>query len=387
MDRPVEPPAATEQPQASAALMVRPSMALARRVGRSVQRWMPHLTRVRSGLRQWRDQWLRHPLADELERSRRDNEQLQQLLAELPEIFERKYQQRLEPLLEHQYRLLEDNALLMDQLRLLQGSASPEMLQLASVESRAPAPVPAAASLDLTPPAMATDPFAAIPPPPEGQPLPAAAEEESVTLEGNAPLADLPTLLHSPPWGALGPSLIEVRQPPAAPQPEPQAQPEAAPAMPAGPAAQPSFEELVSLASQQVQAGAIAKEPAAAPLPFAAQEPEALIEPEPVRMVQAPPPLDQSPWLAVEAPEAAVAPVAIATDSPSVIRSTASSPTPWQAEPPSIPQNVPEITTEAAPAASTSPEALEPPEDLDPLEQARARKLQAWRRSRQQHRD
>lgn len=383
-------------------------MALARRVGRSVQRWMPHLARVRNGLRQVRDQWLRPALAEELERSRRDNEQLQKLLAELPEIFERKYQQRLEPLLEHQYRLLEDNALLMDQLRLLQSRSAPGMLQLASVDSRATGPIPATTSLDLAPPTMASDPFAAIPPQPETQAFPTAAEKESVTLEGNASLADVQTLLHSPPWGALGPSLMERREGPGAPPPpEEPATMRAAPAD--APTTQPSFQDLVSLASQEVQNGEIAANPVVpqppAAMPFGTREPEALIEPEPepepVRAVQPPSTPAPSPWLPIESRGAAVAPVPIATDRPSVIGSEAAGPALWQAEPPFISPIATDsagITAAAASASQTLPssnEALstasaatpESAEDLDPLEQARARRLQAWRRSRQQQRD
>ncbi|MEY3735499.1 MAG: hypothetical protein RLZZ624_558, partial [Cyanobacteriota bacterium] len=262
MDHPVEPTAAREQPQASAALIVRPSMALARRVGERVQRWILPLplARIKGGLRHWRDALLRNPLADELERTRRDNEQLQALLEELPEIFERKYQQRLEPLLEHQYRLLEDNALLMDQLRQLQGAD------------------PAAASPQLLP---------AVTPAPLGPAPEAPATEGSVHLDGAAPaVPDVTSLLITPPWGVPAPAVLESAQPqvpapaeaPAsaeAPRQEPQAdQPVPAPTAelapaPASPAAEPSFEELVSLASQQLQAGPLAEAPWATEAPWA----------------------------------------------------------------------------------------------------------------------
>ena len=332
MDRPEEPPVASEQPGGSVALVVRSSTALAERVGRRMQRWMPGLDRVRGGLRHMRDGLLRHPLADELERSRRDNDQLQKLLAELPEIFERKYQQRLEPLLEHQYRLLEDNALLMDQLRLLQASSAPEQQQLVSAESRA-----AAGSVD---PSVAPEPaFTAM----TADPLNEPGQDFSIDLDGAAPLADVQTLLHSPPWGVLDPALIQVRPPAGSPQraPEPQA--------PRNEPPQPSFEELVALASQQVPPAAeVVDVPMAAP---------GWVEAAPILEILSP---DLSEELrgGARTPGASIPPVAL---------TAAAEPFAPQAEP----QELPVTQTEAP----------------DPLEQARARRLQAWRRSRRQGSD
>jgi hypothetical protein len=45
--------------------------------------------------------------------------ELEALLEDIPEIFERKFEQRLEPVLERQERLLEDNADLRQQIKLL----------------------------------------------------------------------------------------------------------------------------------------------------------------------------------------------------------------------------------------------------------------------------
>lgn len=337
MDRPEEPPAATEQPKASAALIVRPSMALAEKVGRSVQRWIPGLGRLRGGLRQCRDRLLRHPMADELERSRRENEQLQNLLAELPEIFERKYQQRLEPLLEHQYRLLEDNALLMDQLRLLQGSPAPDMQPLVAAESLVSASVAPAASPEPPSPAMATDHVVD----PSGEPeefqnVP-PSRKDSVHLDGVAPLADVSSLLQSLPWGLRAPSLIPVPPQDSPPQPE-AAEPAAADPEPVALPSERTFEELVSLAaSEQAQLAPFSEDPGAPLSTFPAPEPW-IVEPEPLAVE--PLVVAASPWL-----EPAVAGVGELLDSPG------------QAD---------------------------VPVDLDPLEQARARKLQAWRRARRQ---
>lgn len=55
-------------------------------------------------------------LHKELQAARDELEAMQALLSDLPEIFERKFQSRLEPILEQQHRLLEDNAALRQQL-------------------------------------------------------------------------------------------------------------------------------------------------------------------------------------------------------------------------------------------------------------------------------
>ena len=341
MDRPEEPPVASEQPGGSVALVVRSSTALAERVGRRMQRWMPGFDQVRGGLRQLRDGLFRHPLVDELERSRRDNDQLQKLLAELPEIFERKYQQRLEPLLEHQYRLLEDNALLMDQLRLLKGSSAPDPQQLVSAESRA-----AAGSVDS---AVAPEPaFVAMAAEPPNEPGP----DLSIHLDGATPLADVQSLLHSPPWGVLDPALIQAQPPAASSQPEPAAQ------APHDEPVQPSFEELVALASQQVPPVAeVADEPMAAP---------GWVEAAPVLDLPAPELSDELPG-GIDGPGASTTPMPFIAAPESFVPLT---------EPEELALPLTELS-EALESAAQSSEA-------DPLEQARARRLQAWRRSRRQ---
>jgi hypothetical protein len=55
--------------------------------------------------------------------------EMEELLRDLPEIFERKFQQRLQPLLERQDRLLEDNQHLRQQMRQLTATNA-EMRQL-----------------------------------------------------------------------------------------------------------------------------------------------------------------------------------------------------------------------------------------------------------------
>lgn len=50
---------------------------------------------------------------------------MQALLAELPGIFERKFQQRLEPILQQQHQLQEENSGLRDQMRQLPPAAAP----------------------------------------------------------------------------------------------------------------------------------------------------------------------------------------------------------------------------------------------------------------------
>lgn len=62
-------------------------------------------------------------LEEELASTRAELEQLQQLLAELPGIFERKFQQRLEPVLQQQHQLLEENTGLREQMRQLPPAA------------------------------------------------------------------------------------------------------------------------------------------------------------------------------------------------------------------------------------------------------------------------
>ena len=365
---------------------------------------MPRLGRLRGRLRQWRDRWFRHPLADELERSRRENDQLQSLLAELPEIFERKYQQRLEPLLEHQYRLLEDNALLMDQLRLLQGRPVPDVQLLGAVDSPVAAAAPPPASTEPSSPAMATasstDPFGA---PEDPQPV-SASGEGSVHLEVSAPLADVSSLLHSPPWGVPGPSLIQSQsrsEPSAAPRPvEPTPPPPAVQAV-------PSFEELVSLASQQLETtesvgaadGATVSGSDSAPWNESSQagvadplrptwsahvqEPsEALLSPQPVPLVPIDPmaPLtSRAPWLEPE-PPALDPPAAPPLPEVAAGQALAAEAPVWSSKP----EVSPPIAATGAPEPTLGGQAELVDPDSDPLDQARARKLQAWRRARRQ---
>ena len=78
--------------------------------------------------------------------------EMEELLRDLPEIFERKFQQRLQPLLERQDRLLEDNQLLRQQMRQLTAT-NVEMRQLPPAS---PAATPAPASPSPTAPAPAT---------------------------------------------------------------------------------------------------------------------------------------------------------------------------------------------------------------------------------------
>ena len=68
--------------------------------------------------------------------------EMEELLRDLPEIFERKFQQRLQPLLERQDRLLEDNQHLRQQMRQLTAT-NVEMRQLPPA---APAATPAPTS-------------------------------------------------------------------------------------------------------------------------------------------------------------------------------------------------------------------------------------------------
>ena len=75
--------------------------------------------------------------------------EMEELLRDLPEIFERKFQQRLQPLLERQDRLLEDNQHLRQQMRQLTAT-NVEMRQLPPAAPAAtPAPAAPAEALQL----------------------------------------------------------------------------------------------------------------------------------------------------------------------------------------------------------------------------------------------
>lgn len=68
----------------------------------------------------WHQQQMRREMLEqELARTREELQAMQTLLEELPAVFEDKFRQRLQPLLEQQQRLLEDNANLRQQLQLM----------------------------------------------------------------------------------------------------------------------------------------------------------------------------------------------------------------------------------------------------------------------------
>lgn len=70
-------------------------------------------------------------LEQELEASRDETQALHQMLEDLPEIFERKFRQRLQPVLEHQQRLIAENQKLREGLLALAASRPVEPPQLA----------------------------------------------------------------------------------------------------------------------------------------------------------------------------------------------------------------------------------------------------------------
>jgi len=78
-------------------------------------------------------------LEQELQATRDQLEALQDLLNDLPEIFERKFQGRLQPILEQQHRLLQDNASLRQQLALQPQEQQRQLL----LSAGAPAPLTA----------------------------------------------------------------------------------------------------------------------------------------------------------------------------------------------------------------------------------------------------
>ncbi len=110
----------------------------------------------------------------ELEASRRQIAELEDLLQDLPGIFERKFDERIEPLLERQRRLLDENHALRDRLSRLLPQAgttgSPAAAGAGTAPTATEAPV-AASSAD------AAD-AAAPPPVPETQPEPVAPPGE-----------------------------------------------------------------------------------------------------------------------------------------------------------------------------------------------------------------
>ena len=71
----------------------------------------------------------RDPRLDALAETRARIAAMEKLLDELPDLFESKFRQRLQPLLEQQQRLLEDNAQLQRQLQ-AQAQRQPRLLKL-----------------------------------------------------------------------------------------------------------------------------------------------------------------------------------------------------------------------------------------------------------------
>jgi hypothetical protein len=82
----------------------------------------------------------RHHLELELEAARAEIDALHEMLEDLPEIFERKFRQRVQGLVEDQQRLLSDNQLLRDRLYALTPATptAPALLAAAPPPSRAP---------------------------------------------------------------------------------------------------------------------------------------------------------------------------------------------------------------------------------------------------------
>ncbi len=120
----------------------------------------------------WQQQlWQQQMLERELASTRAELEAMQELLQELPEIFERKFQQRLKPLLDHQQRLLSENEGLRSQMRLLRPAADPPAAASA-------APTEATEAQPAARPPLQWQPFqpasAPPPPPPESELRPEA---------------------------------------------------------------------------------------------------------------------------------------------------------------------------------------------------------------------
>jgi uncharacterized protein YhaN len=85
-------------------------------------KWQPSAASVFS----WHQQRERQEeLEQELAKTREELQAMQALLEDLPALFEDKFRQRLQPMLEQQQRLLEDNADLRHHLLQLQPGAEP----------------------------------------------------------------------------------------------------------------------------------------------------------------------------------------------------------------------------------------------------------------------
>ena len=87
-----------------------------------VPKWQPSAASVFS----WHQQRERQEeLEQELAKTREELQAMQALLDDLPALFEDKFRQRLQPMLEQQQRLLEDNADLRHHLLQLQPGSEP----------------------------------------------------------------------------------------------------------------------------------------------------------------------------------------------------------------------------------------------------------------------
>jgi vacuolar-type H+-ATPase subunit I/STV1 len=100
-----------------------------------VPKWQPSVTSVFS----WQQQQERqNELEQELAKTREELQAMQALLEDLPGLFEDKFQQRLQPMLDQQQRLLSDNANLRQHLLQLQpGSDSGTQRLLLPQQKRA----------------------------------------------------------------------------------------------------------------------------------------------------------------------------------------------------------------------------------------------------------
>jgi hypothetical protein len=77
-----------------------------------IPKWQPSVTSV-----SWHQQLERQSqLEQELAKTREELQAMQALLEDLPGLFEDKFRQRLQPLLEQQQRLLNDNSMLRQHL-------------------------------------------------------------------------------------------------------------------------------------------------------------------------------------------------------------------------------------------------------------------------------
>lgn len=115
----------------------------------------------------------------ELEAARGQLADLERLLGELPQVFERKFQERLEPMLEHQRLIAEENQILLDRAHHVLGSGEPSGGRPALPEGRSEAaqPIQARQAPSGEAPSPAPPPAGAIPqaPPTSAAPAPTVA--------------------------------------------------------------------------------------------------------------------------------------------------------------------------------------------------------------------